>query len=332
MALFSRRPKNDSEESAENAPEHDSEALVPEVSEEETPAPSVGISVSSYRGLGASAAAPAPAEEPAAAAKAPAETVPGLRDNVLLREALARLSDDPTPAELLDLARQVLQGHLFVRVRGDARALLAEGKGLPLAIATVGDRRFALAYSSGGALSASVRQDGNTDTSAVGQPAIAVLRHVVAGDSEGLVIDPASAPARAVLPRPLIERMLTEVDEALTIKTLLAGERAESTAPAVVEALTRVPLWIAVNRTDEDAPFGVAESRQQDGSRFLEVFTHPLEVAALGRGDRAAPLTAERLAAALRADEGLSGILIDPKGPWMRLTRTALAPVLALAE
>ena len=73
--------------------------------------------------------APRAAEAPAAT-----ETVPGLRDNVLLREALAALPATPDAADLLDVARQLLQGHLFLRVKGDARALLAEGKDLPLGV------------------------------------------------------------------------------------------------------------------------------------------------------------------------------------------------------
>lgn len=214
--------------------------------------------MSSFHGLGV-AAAPVqslPAEDRRSADERIVEAVPGLRDNVLLREALGRLPERPSPSELLDLARSVLQGHLFLRVKGDARALLAEGKGLPLAVANVGDKTFALAYSSGAALSASIRSDGDTATSAVGQPSIAVLRHVLETSATGLIIDPASAPARAILPRALIERMLAAIDETLTVKTLLAGERTDATAASIADALTRVPVWLAVNTPSEGAQPG----------------------------------------------------------------------------
>ena len=97
----------------------------------------------------------------------------------------------------------------------------------------------------------------------------------------------------------------------------------------VAEALTRVPLWVAVG-TAESGARGLAESRSTDGTRHLEVYSHPLEVAVMGRGDSAAPITSLQLSRALRTDEGITGVLVDPAGPWLRLTRDGLAPVLAL--
>lgn len=298
-------------------------------------AASVSISVSSYGGLGATSPA-TPKLQPrrtgrAATKEAPtnAETVAGLRDNVLVREALARLGDGTAPQALLDVARQMLQGHLFLRVKGDARTLLAEGRELPLAVIKVDeDRQFALAYSSGAALQASVRADGDVDTSAMGQPVLSVLRHVLAGPYEGLIIDQSSAPARAVLPRPLLEKVMEKVDEQLTVKTLLAAERTDATAGDVASALARVPLWVAVGKVDDGRP-GLAEGRADDGSRYLEVYSHPVEVAVMGRGDQAAPLTGAQLARALDGDSGLSGVIVDPAGPWIRLSRDELAPVFA---
>ncbi|TQJ29616.1 SseB family protein [Microbacterium sp. SLBN-146] len=338
MALFSRRPKKSDALPTDVDPDEgrpgESEAVEAASVDTGDAAASVGISMSSFQGLGV-AATPVqalPAEDRRPAAERVVETVPGLRDNVLLREALGRLPEKPSPSELLDLARSVLQGHLFLRVKGDARALLADGKGLPLAVANIGDKTFALAYSSGAALNASIRSDGDTATSAVGQPSIAVLRHVLETSATGLIIDPASAPARAILPRALIERMLAAIDDTLTVKTLLAAERTDGTAASIADALTRVPVWLAVNTPSEGAQPGIAQGRAADGSRFLEIYTHPLEVVAMGRDDRPAPVTSAQLAAALRQDEGLSGVIIDPRGPWIRLSRDDLAPVLALAE
>ncbi|MGN8551511.1 UNVERIFIED_CONTAM: SseB family protein [Microbacterium sp. SLM126] len=359
MALFSRRPKDvpdsDAADAAPDAaPETDFEAGGLTEPQAESPdvevaatepdpaaaaAAGVSISVSSYGGLGSSApAAPAaPKLQPrrtgrAATKEAPtnAETVAGLRDNVLVREALARLGDGTAPQALLDVARQLLQGHLFLRVKGDARSLLAEGRELPLAVIKVEDRQFALAYSSGSALQASVRADGDVDTSAMGQPVLSVLRHVLAGPYEGLIIDQSSAPARAVLPRPLLEKIMEKVDEELTVKTLLAAERTPETGASVAEALTRVPLWVAVGKVADGRP-GLAEGRAEDGSRYLEVYSHPVEVAVMGRGDQAAPLTGPQLARALDGDPEISGVIVDPAGPWIRLSREELAPVFASA-
>lgn len=353
MALFSRRPKDDSEPGSADAaadPAAGTDAQVAAVTDatsddvvstaqdeaDAAAAASVSISVSSFGGLGASSPA-TPTLQPRKTARAATKTAPtntetiaGLRDNVLVREALARMADGTAPQALLDVARQMLQGHLFLRIKGDARSLLAEGRELPLAVVKVGDRSFALAYSSGAALQASVRADGDLDTSAMGQPVLSVIRHVLAGPYEGLIIDQSSAPARAVLPNDLLKRILEKVDEELTLKTILAGERTSATTAAVADALTRVPMWVAVGKLDDGRP-GIAEGRAEDGSRYLEVYSHPVEVAVMGRGDQAAPVTPAQLAAALR-DEGLAGVLVDPAGPWIRLTRDDLAPLFAAAR
>lgn len=308
-------------------------------SEETDAAASVSISVSSFGGLGAAPARPTPSPAPPRpgaraaneVAPPPSESIPGLRDNVLLREALARVPDGPPSQTLLDVARQLLQGHVFLRVKGDARTLLSEGKDLPLAVASVGERTFGLVYSSGEALQASLRADGDVDTSAMAQPVMSMLRHVLSSSYDGIIIDPASAPARAVLPRELLQRLVDQADPQLTVKTLLVGERTPATAAAVAAALVHTKMWVAVGQAEGGVP-GLAEGRLPDGTRYLEVYSHPLEVAVTGRGDNAAPLTGAQLAKALMTDAGLSGVVVDPAGPWIRLTRQDLAPLLALAD
>lgn len=352
MALFSRRKKSEDVEAPQPP-------VTPAAEDVDVPAAtqaaaSVGISVSSFRGLGAQATeapvvapqaaetpdaaaqpepaptAPRPRRQPRAEAPPATKTIPGLRDNVVLREALAALPSPATAPDLLEVARQLLQGHLFLRVKGDARALLAEGKDVPLGVAKMGDKQYVLAYSGGDALRASIAADRETDTSAMGQPVLAVVRYALAGPYAGLIIDNASAPARAVLPRELLQKLLDQADPSLAVKTLLSGERTAATASEIADALTRVKFWVAVNRSAEGR-FGVAEARTQDGARLVEIYSHPLEVASLGRGDQAAPMTAAQLAGALRNDTGLDGVIVDPGGPWIRLSRADLAPVFAVA-
>ncbi len=266
MALFSRRKKSDSDDASVDRPDTTiepgeqpvdpsgpSDAAPAADTTPEAPAeaaPTVGISMSSFRGVGAgpepapsltnappvaarpSARQPGPMEAP----EAP-ETVQGLRDNALLGNALAEISGQPEPAQLLNVARQLLQGHVFLRVKGDARALLAEGKDLPLAVANRGDEQLVLAYSGGLALRASVEADGDHDTSAMGQPVMALLRHVLSGPYAGIVLDPASGDNRAVLPKALLERMVAEVDPELRIKTALCETRTDETVSTVVDAI-----------------------------------------------------------------------------------------------
>ncbi|MCR2785086.1 MULTISPECIES: SseB family protein [unclassified Microbacterium] len=337
MALFSRRDKKTSTPEGDEATDVAPESETPAAPEPDVP--QVNISVSTF-GKPAPRPAAAPTAQPGVRrvlrgpAEAPerTETVPGLPDNVLVRDALAALPEEPGAADIVAIMRQLLQGHLFVRVRGDARAQLAEGKDLTMAVSAVGDDRYLLAFTGGEALQASVSSDGDAQTSAMGQPAPAILRNVVAGPYAGIILDHASPGRRIILPRALVEKALAEVDPASTIKNLLAAPRTDQTAVQIAEALTTTRMWVAAGSVPgEDKRLGVSEVRGTDGARHLEVFTHPLEVAVLGRGDRAVPLTPEQLAKAIAADEGLSGVVIDPAGPWIQLERAQLESLLALA-
>lgn len=342
MAIFKRKRDSETDAEAPETPETP-EAAEPADAVTGDPAASVGISVSTFGGFGAgsgtvTSTAPPPAPEtptnpwqPGPELPPPAtETIPGLRDNALLADALAALSEKPDNTELAAVARAVLQGHLFLRAKGDARALLSEGKQLPLAVANINDKQYVLAYSGGAAIRASILADGDSETSAVGQPTMAVIRHALAGDYAGIILDPASGSARAVLARALLERLVADADPRLEIKTLLSTERTPETAAKIAEALTRSKFWIGIGTAPDGKP-GVAEARTGDGARLLQLFSHPFEAIALGRGDRPAPLTPEQLAATLRNDPALAGVVIDAAGPWIRLTREDLAPVLALA-
>ena len=247
---------------------------------------------------------------------------------MLLAEALRALDSPPSPPQILEVARQLLQGPLVLRVKGDARSLLAQGTQPPLAVAKLGDETFVLVFSGGAALSESVKRDGDTDTSAMGQSALAILRYVLAGPHAGIVIDPASAPHSAVLRRPMLEKIFESMDPEVTIKTLLVSDRTAATAPAIADALSRVPFWVAVRRVGESDRLGVAEARTAEGERYLEVYSHPLEVVAQGRGDQPAPMTGVQLGKALASDPEVTGVLIDPAGPWIKLSRADLAGII----
>jgi len=332
MALFNRRSKKDAVPAEAAAPDERADSSVdqtpaeaPETAPSDESVPEVGISISTF------GKAPAPVTRPAAEPPAPTETVPGLADNTVLKAALAALPEKPENIDVMNVMRQSLQGHAFIRVRGDARALLAEGKELPLAVSAHGEDRYMLVFSGGAALQASIRADGDTATSAVGQPMANILRNALAGPYAGLIIDHAVPQARIVLPRALIQKALEESDPDSTIKNLLSAPRHELTAFEVTDALTRVKLWVAAGKTDEAGRIGLAEARTASGERRLEVFSHPLEVLALGRGDRPLPLTGAQLGKALASDAGLTGVIVDPAGPWIQLDREQLAPVIALA-
>ncbi|GAB6858943.1 SseB family protein [Microbacterium xylanilyticum] len=334
-------------------------------------APVVNVSVQAFRGLGAPAgpevAAPAPAPEaghdlidpgmdevPAAPAPTPSapassgrpplplapadppeqtESIPGMPDNVLLREALAMLGSDPSQAELLGVLRQSLQGNLFLRVSGDASEQIREGKPLAVAVVNDGENSFMLAFSSAAAVRDSVQQgdEDPSETSAVVQPVQAVYQNVVQGPFAGLIIDNASEPHRVVFPSEILQKALEEADPTFAVKSLLATPRAADSEARVAEALTTARLWVAVSDVDGDGQYGVAEAHTPDGRRFLQLFSHPLEVIALGRGDQPLPFSAEQIGAVMVQQPGLDGVLVDAAGPAITVSRGALTPVIALA-
>ncbi|MBT2485108.1 MULTISPECIES: SseB family protein [unclassified Microbacterium] len=367
MALFSRRKKSDDDAVAQAA-----DTTVGAASEQgpaaeavET-APSVGISVQAFRGVGEDAGpevtlpdpdAPAPATAAAARPAAPqpaplqpeqterrlplgpilppeqTETVAGMKDNVLLRETLKEIEASATNEQLLGVLRQALQGHLYIRVNGDARAQISEGK--PLSVAVVRDddgRQFMLAFSSAAAVRASVQRESDpTATSAVAQPVTSVLQQVVSGDFAGLIVDNASAPNRVVFPTELLEKALEQADVDMTVKTILATPREQDTAVKLGQVLAQKRMWVAVNDGADTGQVGIAEAQTTDGKRFLQLFSHPLEVLALGRGDRPLPFEPVQLAKVLSSHANMAGVILDSAGPSIIVERDALEPVLVLA-
>jgi hypothetical protein len=187
MALFSRRGASDEHDpTGQEDAAAPTEAAAPSgVTLPEEIVPEVGISFSTY---GRAAAVPA-TTRPAAQPPERTQTVPGLPDNAVLKQALAALPEKPQNTDVMNVMRQALQGHLYVRVQGDAKALIADGQGLTLAVTAIEDKRFLLAFSGGAALQDSVRADGDAATSAVGQPAATVFQNVVAGPYAGLFLD-----------------------------------------------------------------------------------------------------------------------------------------------
>lgn len=339
MAIFKRsardttsQPANDDEVGAAT----DGDVAAQPVDEAPAEAvPHVGISMSTF-GAPAPSAAPAQPQRtvtrPPAEAPARTETVTGMPDNTLVQAALASLPEKPGNVDVMNVMRQSMQGTMYVRVRGDARALTAEGKPITLAVSQIDGARFLLAFTGGASLRASVEADGDRDTSALGLPVANVFRNAIEGPYEGLIIDHAVAGSRIVLPVQLITKAFEEGDPAFTIKNLLAGPRGPETAAAVGEALAQAPLWVAAGPAGDGGQLGLAESRTASGERRLEVYSHPLEVLVLQRGDRPVPVTAPQLARALQSNPALSGVIVDPGGPWIHVDRADLGPVLARAD
>lgn len=351
MALFSRRPKNQPDEPAETpidadpavADVHDevSAAVAAEEADkvEAEPVPHVSISMSTYgkpaRPASRPAAAPASGLTlPRVPAEAPERTEgrKGMPDNTLLMAALAGLPEQPDNAAVLNVMRQALQGTLYLRILGDAREQLNAGEPLRLAISTIGDKKFLLSYTGAAGIQAGVGADPDTNTSILGQPAQAVLKNTVDAGYDGLILDHAGPGRRIVLTSALITRTLEQADPDFTIKNLLSDTRSDATARYVVDALLTKRVYIAAGKRSDGESLGIAEARGADGTRHLQVFSHPLEVLALRRDDQPMPITVGQLGAALAGDPALTGLLVDAAGPWIRLDREQLAPILNAAQ
>lgn len=375
MALFSRRKKT-SDVPSESQPsiQADAQDDLPEDAQPAEAVPEIGISVQAFRGVGAAAgpdialpepgqaaaarpaAASAPARQAAPAAPAAAEeakrvlplapllppaqteSMPGMKDNTLLRNALAELgelaqsAEGSTNEQLVGVLRQMMQNHLYLRVHGDARAQAAEGKPLSIAVVRDGERSFMLAFSSIAAVRESVQRETDpTATSAIAQPVTAVLQQLVSGDFAGLILDNASGARRAVFPVEVLERALEQADVNMTVKTLLSAPREQDTVQKVGDALAKTKMWVAVNDGGGKGEVGIAEARTSDGRRFLQLFSHPLEVVALGRGDKPLPFEPEQLAKVLSSHTALDGVIIDSAGPTLAVERGALGAVLVRA-
>lgn len=317
----------------------------PEVSlpaEGETPAarpaaPARPLSPSAQGLPGEQQAAPAeqqPAPRlPLAPAMPPEQThsVNGLNDNILLREALGELQEGATNEQLLGVLRQSLQGHLYLRVHGDAREQISSGKPLSVGVIRDGDRSFMLAYSSGRALQNSLQgAEDAAAMSAIAQPTTSVYQQVIAGGFNGIILDNGSAPHRAVFPTELLQKAIEQADEHMAIKTALAAPRDDQSAVRVAEALAKTRCWVAVNDGSNGQPVGIAEAHATDGRRFLQVFSHPLEVVALGRKDSPVPFEPEQLAKILGEHSEIAGVLVDIAGPSIAIERDALSAVLVL--
>lgn len=128
-------------------------------------------------------------------------------------------------------------------------------------------------------MQASATAEGTGATSAVSQSASNVLRMADSG-YDGVYLDHADEGARLVLPIELVRKSLDEGAPPFELKTLLAGARTDATAAQVAAALARAPrVWVMAG-TDPQGRMGLAEARDADGSRRLEVYSHPLELLA----------------------------------------------------
>lgn len=304
--------------------------------------PQVNISTSTFAGFGSLSSAPlAPptsTSELASDDAAPviaAFQVPSLDNgetelgNLLLRGALERLPDEPSETDRIEVLRNIYQGHLFVPVNGDAAALMKLGKDLPLSLVNSEQGALLMLFTGMDALNKSLAASGTKqEVTAIKQPIKDVMQVLATVDVAGVLIDGGNDYSSAFFTRELLLAAFDDMDKELRLRNLALQHPSPARTAEVLAALADAPMWLAGQQTEPDGPWGVAENRSAEGISHLELFSHPLEVRARGRGDQPLPVELPQLLELLNQATHLSGVVIDPNGPSIELRRKDFAPLL----
>ncbi|SMQ72410.1 SseB protein N-terminal domain-containing protein [Plantibacter sp. VKM Ac-1784] len=328
MGLFSKRNASDARSAAVEAETSAPEDEVDPPAEAPETVPQVSISVTT---VNAAARTPeAPVSVPAAApAPAPAPVEPD--SNVDLAQALTALAEGGDERAMMHVLRQSIQGKLLLSTSLDGVSEEDKAAGrVPLGVHRDPEGAvYLLAFTSPRELEKTRTAEG--PVSGVAVDAVWALRQATGDGYAGIVLNPADGKASAVVPKTLIVRLFGDGRNNDPAKQALAQPREADALQRLVAALAAHGGFVAGRaEVDEDGnrkTVGIAETRLGE-RRLLEVFTSPIEIAALGRGDDAYPVTAAELAAALRSDEGITGIIVNPAAPWLDVDRAQLAPLL----
>ncbi|MGK9146257.1 SseB family protein [Plantibacter flavus] len=327
MALFSKRnapdARSDAAEAVPSAPE-------PEVAAEQAEAvPHVPISVTT---VSSAARTPeAPISVPAAPVAPASNAEPDA--NVDLAQALTALAEGGDERAMLHVLRQSIQGKLLLSTNLDGVSAEDQAAGrVPLGVHRDPEGAvYLLAFTSHSELEKTRTAEG--PVTGVVVSALWALRQAGGEGYAGIVLNPAAGKASVVVPKTLIARLFGDGQNNDLAKEALAQPRDADALEQLVAALAAHGAFVAGRaELDEEGnrkSIGIAETRLGD-RRLLEVFTAPIEIAALGRGDDAYHVTAAELASALRSDEGITGIIVNPAAPWLDVDRAQLAPLLAV--
>lgn len=255
-----------------------------------------------------------------------------MADNFVLRAALTEVTATPTRAQLVAVCRQLLQGDLILTANGDFLDQFIRRDNPHIGLVVEGGRKLLAAFSTQETFDQLRASQGNPhETYSVTKKAAEVLDQVISGGFDGLVVDQASAPHRVSIPTQVIQSLLAEAEPNFTIKTLLAAPRDAETIASLVEALTTTNTWAGGHESDA-GQIALAQIENPDGSgNYLLLFSHPWEVTVLGNSDRPLVMAPKDLARTLAAQPEIAGVIIDPAGPSIAVSRKALERVVALA-
>ncbi len=263
-------------------------------------------------------------------------------DNAPLRDAVAAFAAAPQQDTYLDVVRTCLQGTLLLDSTGSDRPVQLEGGGygyapgavLQFAGGTGPDGTRALFAFTSQEQVVRMHADAPSDVQSFVQQATAVLELVASDESYGwLYIDPAG-PTCAIARRDVDFALRGDRNDAVKAALTLADE--SERRAAVLDALKQDgPLLLAIDAGSvpeggvaDGGPVRIRTSQGPSGETVLLAFTSGPEVSARNVDDAFATRPANEVVRNA-LDPAYAGLVINPSGPWIALSRDELESVAA---
>ncbi|WP_083587303.1 SseB family protein [Agrococcus sp. Marseille-P2731] len=246
-------------------------------------------------------------------------------DNARLRRAITAFGADSSEQNMVEVIRAALVGELLLDATGsefDLRGGSAQSGSKIRIRSSVGPdgRRAMLAFTSNAEV-ARMHPEG-TQHQSLARPAASVLEMAKKQGAGWLYLDPADK--TVALSAKDIDFALRHLRNDRLSAAIAAGESGGS-REAILEALRADgPILLAgevrggEQRTDQPR---LRMSERADGTRALLVFTSAPEIAARNPQDGVISTTTKRLREQLRTSTLFAGLVVNPAGPFVEVTR-----------
>ncbi|KDE98569.1 hypothetical protein Y900_006350 [Mycolicibacterium aromaticivorans JS19b1 = JCM 16368] len=247
-----------------------------------------------------------------------------LVDNTIVRAAVASFAAQPNQATALEVLRSCMFGDLLLDTTGsDAPTStgFAPGARLQIGRGTGPDGKGALLAFTRNEEIARLHPPGTATMSLV-NPATDVLELAKSQQDAWLYIDPAG-PTCAVSAAEIDFALRNPNNEALKTATV-DFNAGRIDRQAVLDLLRQDgPLLLGVDETSQPGKVGFRATGMPDGSPGLFAFTSAPEVVAHNVADAVMASTTEKVIEIAR-DQGYSGLVINPRGPYLAVTLAEL--------
>lgn len=245
-----------------------------------------------------------------------------LVDNVDVRRAVAAFAAQPEQGRAFEVLRQCMIGELLFDVTGsDApeNGTFAAGSRLQF--------RGGTGPNGGRALFAFTRHEEvarlyppGTRTQSMVTPAAGALEFARSQGDAWLYIDPAG-PTCALAANEIDFALRNPRNEPLK-RALVAFAQGQADRRSVLDVLRQDgAMLLAVDERSVPGKLGVRQAVMPDGSPAMLGFTSAPEVIAYQAQDAVSPQTVSQVIDKMRKG-GYSGLVIDPVGPWIALSRS----------